>query len=210
MDELVNATKNVQSEHPIINPENILLAGLYWSPVVDGILFKEQPARLLSDGNYDANKNVIAGIVENEAEVKTIGQFLMLRSIFMFFQFFIRALFKEPVGSVIYAATILVLFRDREITTEILSQYPPLCQQRREIEDRITCQQLLSEILSTGVARDQLNVLIDDACSWAVEYAPGDCIPNQDFDDRLTLEPLGTDFIFTCPMRYWLQNHGQG
>ena len=179
MDELVNATKNVQSEHPIINPENILLAGLYWSPVVDGILFKEQPARLLSDGNYDANKNVIAGIVENEAEVKTIGQFLMLRSIFMFFQFFIRALFKEPVGSVIYAATILVLFRDREITTEILSQYPPLCQQRREIEDRITCQQILSEILSAGVARDQLNVLIDDACSWAVEYAPGDCVPNQ-------------------------------
>ena len=75
MDELVNATKNVQSEHPIINPENILLAGLYWSPVVDGILFKEQPARLLSDGNYDTNKNVIAGIVENEAEVKN-GHFL--------------------------------------------------------------------------------------------------------------------------------------
>ena len=68
MDELVNATKNVQSEHPIINPENILLAGLYWSPVVDGILFKEQPARLLSEGNYNTTKNVIAGIVENEAE----------------------------------------------------------------------------------------------------------------------------------------------
>ena len=87
MDELVNATKNVQSEHPIINPENILLAGLYWSPVVDGILFKEQPARLLSDGNYDMNKNVISGIVENEAEVKTNSQFLILRSIFMFFSF---------------------------------------------------------------------------------------------------------------------------
>ena len=68
MEELVNATKTVQSEHPIINPENILLAGLYWSPVVDGILFKEQPARLLSEGNYDTTKNVIAGIVENEAE----------------------------------------------------------------------------------------------------------------------------------------------
>ena len=69
MEEVVNATKNVQSEHPIINPENILLAGLYWSPVVDGILFKEQPARLLSDGKYDTSKNVVAGIVENEAEV---------------------------------------------------------------------------------------------------------------------------------------------
>ena len=68
MEELVNATKTVQSEHPIINPQNILLAGLYWSPVVDGILFKEQPARLLSEGNYDTTKNVIAGIVENEAE----------------------------------------------------------------------------------------------------------------------------------------------
>ena len=68
MEELVNATKTVQSEHPIINPENILLAGLYWSPVVDGILFKDQPARLLSEGNYDTTKNVIAGIVENEAE----------------------------------------------------------------------------------------------------------------------------------------------
>ena len=69
MEEVVNATQKVQSEHPIINTENILLAGLYWSPVVDGILFKEQPARLLSDGNYDTNKKVIAGIVENEAEV---------------------------------------------------------------------------------------------------------------------------------------------
>ena len=69
MEEVVNATQKVQSEHPIINTENILLAGLYWSPVVDGILFKEQPARLLSDGNYDTSKNVIAGIVENEAEV---------------------------------------------------------------------------------------------------------------------------------------------
>ena len=110
----------------------------------------------------------------------------------------------------IYAATILVLFRDREITTEILSQYPPLCQQKQNVDDQSKCQKSLSDILSTGVARDQLNALIDDACSWAVEYAPGDCVPNQDFDDRLTLEPLGTDFIFTCPMRYWLQNHGQG
>ena len=110
----------------------------------------------------------------------------------------------------IYAATILVLFRDREITTEILSQYPPLCQQKQNGDDQSKCQKSLSDILSTGVARDQLNALIDDACSWAVEYAPGDCVPNQDFDDRLTLEPLGTDFIFTCPMRYWLQNHGQG
>ena len=110
----------------------------------------------------------------------------------------------------IYAATILVLFRDREITTEILSQYPPLCQQKQNVDDQSKCQKSLSDILSTGVARDQLNVLIDDACSRAVEYAPGDCVPNQDFDDRLTLEPLGTEFIFTCPMRYWLQNHGQG
>ena len=91
-----------------------------------------------------------------------------------------------------------------------MSQYPPLCQQKQETEEKTTCQQILSGIFSTGVARDQLNVLIDDACSWAVEYAPGDCVPNQDFDDRLTLEPLGTDFIFTCPMRYWLQKHGQG
>ena len=87
MDELVNATKNVQSEHPIINPENILLAGLYWSPVVDGILFQEQPARLLSDGNYDANKNVIAGIVENEAEVNKFANFRCSGRYLCFFSF---------------------------------------------------------------------------------------------------------------------------
>ena len=72
MAEVVNATKNVQAEYPIINSENILLAGLYWSPVVDGILFKDQPASLLSNGDYDKSKNVIAGIVENEAEVSTL------------------------------------------------------------------------------------------------------------------------------------------
>ena len=79
----------------------------------------------------------------------------------------------------IYAATIFALFRDIEITTAILSQYPPLCQQRRDIDHKTECQNVLSDIFVSGVANDQLNVLVESACSWAVKYALGECIPNQ-------------------------------
>ena len=79
----------------------------------------------------------------------------------------------------IYAATIFALFRDIEITTAILSQYPPLCQQKRDIDEKNECQKILSGIFVSGFANNQLNVLIENACSWAVLYELGDCVPNQ-------------------------------
>ena len=88
----------------------------------------------------------------------------------------------------IYAATIFALFRDIEITTAILSQYPPLCQQKRDIDDKTECQKILSGIFVSGFAHNQLNVLIENACSWAVEYAIGDCVPNQGTFEKYRLK----------------------
>ena len=95
----------------------------------------------------------------------------------------------------IYAATILALFRDIEITTQILSQYPPLCQQKRKLGDKKECEKSLPEIFSTGVARDQLNIMIENACSWAVEHALGDCVPNQEKFQKYSLNGKYQGFL---------------
>ena len=53
----------------IINPEHILHAAMPYSPIIDGVVIKEQPIESLFNVNYDTDINVIAGFVEHETEI---------------------------------------------------------------------------------------------------------------------------------------------
>ena len=90
MDQILKYVKDTPN---IVNPEHVLHAATPFAPIIDNVLFHEQPMDTLRNGDYDDSINTIIGAVQHESEM------------------FVRSIFESPIGGNAYKLVWKALMR---------------------------------------------------------------------------------------------------
>jgi len=198
----------------IINNERILHAAMPFGPVVDQNIILEQPYDSLMEGRFDKSKNIIWGMVQHETEI------------------YVRTVFGSPVNDIIGKATWRLLIQDQDKTDKIIERFPFSCNSSILPDlpslnlEATDAKHLFKELITKVPNKRECEKLCDTDCDQEAGILCGllsgvdqcstlqntiarqICDPIQN-DERRIMEPPATQWIFTCPMRKFLKNHGK-